>query len=95
MIFFWKLNIKQTIAGLEKKIPDVTDFLKKIKITELENKLPNVSNLATNNALTEVENKIPDVSSLVKKPIINKKLIDMKENVQSLMLWLLIFLMQD
>ena len=95
MIFFWKLNIKQTIAGLEKKIPDVTDFLKKIKLTELENKLPNVSNLATNNALTEVENKIPDVSSLVKKPIINKKLIDMKENFQSLMLWLLIFLMQD
>ena len=45
------------------KIPDVTDFVKKIKLTELEKKTPDVSGLA----LTAVENKIPDVSSLVKK----------------------------
>ena len=54
-------------SGLEKKIPDVTDFVKKAKLTELENKVPDISSLATKNALTTVENKIPDVSNLVKK----------------------------
>ena len=50
-------------AELEKKIPNVTDFVKETKLTELE------SSLATKAALTAVENKIPDVSSLVKKKI--------------------------
>ena len=58
----------QTDKGkLEKKTPDVTDFVKKTKLTELENKIPDVSSLVTKTALTVVENKIPDVSSLVKK----------------------------
>ena len=48
---------------LEKKIPDVTHFVKKAKLTELENKIPDVSSLAANTALTAVGNKIPDVSS--------------------------------
>ena len=52
---------------LEKKIPDVTDFVKKAKLTDFENKIPNISSLATKTALTAVENKIPDVSSLVNK----------------------------
>ena len=52
---------------LDKKIPDVSDFVKKAKLTELENKLPDISNLATKTALAAVENKIPDVSSLVEK----------------------------
>ena len=39
---------------LEKKIPNVADFVKKAKLNELENKFPNVSNLATNTALTAV-----------------------------------------
>ena len=52
---------------LENKISDVTDFVKKVKLTELENNIPDVSNLATKIALTTAENKIPDVSSLVKK----------------------------
>ena len=50
---------------LENKIPDVTDFLKKTKLTELENKIPAVGSLETKTVLTAVENKIPDVSSLV------------------------------
>ena len=41
---------------LENKIPNVTDFVKKVKLTELENKIPDVSNLATKTALTAVEN---------------------------------------
>ena len=52
---------------LEKKVPNVTAFAKKVKLTELENKIPDVSILATKTALTAVENKIPDVSNLVKK----------------------------
>ena len=52
---------------LEKKIPDVTDFVKKVKLTELENKIPDISNLATKTALTAIENKIPSVNNLVKK----------------------------
>ena len=52
---------------LEKKIPDVTNLVKKTKLTELENKIPDVSSLATKTALTAVKNKIPNVSSLVKK----------------------------
>ena len=54
-------------SELEIKIPDVIDFVKKVKLIELENKILDVSNLATKTALTTVENKIPDVSTLVKK----------------------------
>ena len=67
---------------LEKKILDVTDFVKKTKLTELENKIPDVSSLATKTALTAVENKIPDASSLVKKKqIITQKLLKLKRNL--------------
>ena len=36
---------------LEKKIPNVIDFVKETKLTELENKIPDVSNLATKNCI--------------------------------------------
>ena len=39
---------------LEKKIPDVTNFVKKTKLTGLEDKNPDVSSLATKTALTAV-----------------------------------------
>ena len=57
---------------LEKKIPNVTDFVKEAKLTELENKIPDISNLATKTALTTVENKIPSVNSLIIIEIENK-----------------------
>ena len=41
---------------LEKKILDVTDFVKKTKLTELEIKIPDNVSLATKTALTVVEN---------------------------------------
>ena len=47
---------------LEKKVPDVTNFVKKTNLTESENKIPDVSGFATKPALTAVENKIPSVS---------------------------------
>ena len=65
---------------LEKKIPDMTDFVKKPKHTELENKISDVSSLATKTALTAVENKIPNVSSL-KKQTITQKLQKLKINL--------------
>ena len=60
-----KYNTDKT--ELVKKNPNVTDFVKKAKLTELENKIPDVSSLATKAALTAVENKILSISSLVKK----------------------------
>ena len=64
-----KLSIQQTKQKrkLEKKIPDVTEFVKKTKLTVLENKSPDDSSLAAKAALTVVEKKIPNVSGLVKK----------------------------
>ena len=63
--FVLKTKCNTDRTELVKKIPDVTDFIKKAKLTE--NKILNVSNLATKTELTAVENKIPDVSNLVKK----------------------------
>ena len=68
-------------TGLEKKVPDVTDFVKKKKLTELENKIPNVRSLATETALSVVESKIPSVSSLVKKRTMTQKLVNLKRNL--------------
>ena len=65
--FVLKTENQTDIIELEKKIPNVTDFVKKTKLNELENKIPHISSLATKTALTSVENKIPDVSSLFKK----------------------------
>ena len=64
---------------LENKIPNVTDFVKRTKLTELENKIPDISNLATKTALTNVENKIPSVSNL--KQTITLKLLILKINL--------------
>ena len=79
--FLLKTKYQTDKMELEKKIPDVTDFVKKAKPTELENKIPDVSSLATKTALTAVENKIPSVSNLVKKQIITLKLQKLKRNL--------------
>ena len=65
--FVLKTNYNTDKTKLSKKIPHVSNLVKKTKLTELENKITDVSNLATKTALTAVENKIPDISSLVKK----------------------------
>ena len=69
-----KYNTEKT--ELKNKIPNVTDFAKKVKLAEFENKIPDVSNLATKNALTAVENKIPGVSYLVNKTNCNTKVTE-------------------
>ena len=104
--FVLKTKYQTDKTELEKKIPDVTDFVKKTKLTELENKIPDVSSLATKTALTAVENKIPDVSSLVKKTNYDTKISELEKKLtiifmtnilllQSLILWLLPLLIQD
>ena len=44
--FMLKTKYNTDKTELEKKIPNVTDFVKEAKFTELENKIPDVSNLA-------------------------------------------------
>ena len=61
-----KTNYQIDKAELENKIPDVTEFVKKVKLTELKNKIPHIRHFATKTALTTVENEIPSVNSLVK-----------------------------
>ena len=60
-------DFEDKINKIEKKIPDVSDLVKKSALTAIENKIPDISGLATTSALTAVENKIPNVTSLVKK----------------------------
>ena len=79
--FILKTKYDTDKAELEKKIPDVTDLVKKIKLTELENKIADVSSLATKTTLTAVENKIPDVSSLVKKTNYDTKISELEKKL--------------
>ena len=60
-------DFEDKINKIEKKIPDVSDWVKKSALTAIENKIPDISGLATTSALTAVENKIPNVTSLVEK----------------------------
>ena len=79
--FVLKIKYQTDKAGLEKKISDVTDLTKEIKLTKLEKKIPDISGLATKSALTAVGNKIPDVSSLVKKTDYNTKITEFENKI--------------
>ena len=79
--FVLKTKYQIDKTELEKRIPDVTDFVKKTKLTELENKIPDVSSLATKTALTAVENKIPSVSNLVKKTDYDTKITEIEKKL--------------
>ena len=79
--FVLKTKYDTDKSELEKKIPNVIDFIKKAKLTELENKIPDISNLATKTALTAVENKIPDVSNLVKKTDCNTNVAEIENKL--------------
>ena len=76
-----KTNYNADNTELEKKIPNVTNFVKKVKLTELENKIADISNLATETALTAVENKILKVPNLVKKQTKTLNLQKLKINL--------------
>ena len=76
--FVLKTKYQADKTELEKTITDLTDFVKKTKLTALESNIPDVSSLATKTASTAVENKIPSVSSLVKKQTMTQKLMKLK-----------------
>ena len=76
--FVLKTKYQADKTGLEKKIPDVSNLVKKAKLTELENKIQDISSLATKTLLTAVENKIPSVSNLAKKQFLTQKLVSLK-----------------
>ena len=76
--FVLKTTYNTDKTELEKKIPNVTDFVKEAKLTEIENKIPDISNLGTKTALTTVENKIPHVNNLVKKTDYNTKVTEIE-----------------
>ena len=59
----------------------MTDFFKKVKLTELENKIPDIISLATKTMLTTVENKIPDVRNLVNKTDYNTKVREIENKL--------------
>ena len=68
---------------LEKKIPNVTDFVKEAKLTELENKIHDIINLAAKTASTAVENKIPSVSNLVNKTNYDIKITEIENKLNN------------
>ena len=49
--FVLKAKYQTDKTELEKKIPDVTDFVTKTNLSKLENKIPDVSSLAIKTAL--------------------------------------------
>ena len=81
--FVLKTKYNTDKTELEKKIPNVTDFVKEAKITELENKIPDISNLATKTALTAVENKIPSVSKLINKTNYKTKITETENKLNN------------
>ena len=79
--FALKTKYQTGKAELEKKIPDVADFVKKTKLTGLESKIPDVSSLATRTALTAAENKLPAVNSLIKKTNYDTKISELEKKL--------------
>ena len=79
--FVLKTKYQTDKIELEKKIPDVTYFVKKIRHTESENKIPDVSSLAIKTALTAVGNKIPSIRSLVKRTDYDTKITKIKKKL--------------
>ena len=77
--FMLKTKYHTDKTKLEKKILDVSNLVKKAKLTELENKIPDVSSLATKTALTAVEIKYRILLVLLKKQTITQKLMKLKK----------------
>ena len=80
--FVLKTKYQEDKTELGKKIPDVTDFVKKTKKkTKLENIIPDVSSFTTKTVLTAVEKIIPNVSSLVKKTNYDTKISELEKKL--------------
>ena len=81
--FVLKTMYRTDKKELENKILDMSNLVKKTKLTELENKIPDISNLATKTALTTVENKTPSISNLVKKIDYNTKITNTENKLNN------------
>ena len=81
--FVLKTNYNAGKTKLEKKIPDVTDFVKNAELTKLENKISDFNNLATKTALTNVENKIPNVRNFFNKTDYNTKVTEIENKLNN------------
>ena len=81
--FVLKAKYNTDKTELEKKIPNVTYFVKESKLTELENIIPDISNLATKTTLTAAENKIANVSNLVNKTDCNTKVTEIENKLNN------------
>ena len=81
--FVLKAKYNTDKTELEKKIPNVTYFVKESKLTELENIIPDISNLATKTTLTAAENKIANVSNLVNKTDYNTKVTEIENKLNN------------
>ena len=77
-------DFEDKINKINKKIPGLSNLVKKSTLTAIENKIRDVSGLATKSALTAVENKIPDISSLVKKTDFNSKITEVEGKIPSI-----------
>ena len=81
--FVLKTNYNAGKTKLEKKIPDVNDFVKNAELTKLENKISDFNNLARKTALTTVENKIPSVSNFFNKTDYNTKVTEIENKLNN------------
>ena len=86
--FVLKTTYNTDKAESQNKIPDVSNLVKKTKLTELEKKIPDLSNLTRKTGLTTVENKIPLVKKylLLKKQTIILKLQKLKINLMTIIM---------
>ena len=91
--FVLKTKYNTDKTELKNKIPNVTDFVKNLKLTELENKIQDISSLATKPALTAVENKISHVSNLVNETGYNTKITEVE--IKLIMIMTNIFILQS
>ena len=78
--FVLKTKYQTDKTELEKKIYDLSDFVKK-KNSLNQKKNRDVSSLATKTALTAVENKVPSVSNLVKNTEYDTKISELEKNL--------------
>ena len=81
--FVLKTKYEVDKSEFENKIPDETDFVKKVKLAVLENKILDISNLATKAALSTIENEIPSVVNLVKQTDYNTKITEIEHKLNS------------
>ena len=77
--FVLKTNYQTDETELEKKTPDVSNLVKKAKLTESKNKIPDISCLVAKTALNAVENKIPSISNLVTKIDYDTKITEIEK----------------